>query len=945
MTRKKTYSIIYLLIFIFAGALFSSECYGVPSAPFLYELKQTDGAVFNARQWGDEWSHGWQTEEGYSIVFDEGIGKWTYATTGPDGRLQGSSKVVGRDLPPSGIPKYLRPTARAKEEIDSRRSASSTERTSGKVVPPAGTAKVPVLLINFNDTSTSYTAPSFETLLFGTGNGSMKDYYGEVSYGAFSVSSGPSGIAGWFTASGTHNYYGQNIEGYDAYPATLVIEAVTQADAGGFDFAPYDQDGDCYVDVVNIVHQGSGEEAGGPSTDIWSHSWDLNSAQSSGDGTGIYTTNDDCTANPPVKVKVNDYVIQPETLYGSQQTIGVFAHEFGHALGLPDLYDTDGSSEGIGDWSLMAGGSWNYVSWPGDSPAHMDAWSKYFLAWVTPTGVSGALPNEQIDAASSAPDVYKFLSGTTLSGEYFLIENRQQSGFDAGLPGSGLLVWHIDGNTIASRMSSKTVNNYECWPGGTSCATNHYGVKLVQADNHWELERGYNRGEPRDPFPGTLMKTSFTGSTSPNSNLYNGSQSGVSVTSISASGISMTATLSASGGGSTFSASGSVKTGSAIGISGVSLTFTRVSGSGALPSSVLSDSSGNWSQSGFQSGTAYRVTPSKTGYIFTPAYRDFSSGSSGLNFTGSTPTGITVTTPNGGDNWQAGTTQTIEWSYIGSPGTYVRIELYKRGSLNRRIVSSTPIGGGGVGSYMWTIPASQTPGADYTMKISSTASKSYSDTSDGNFTISSPSSTPSITVTTPNGGESWQSGTTHAIQWSYSGDPGTFVKIELYKGGLLDSAITASVSIGSGGAGSYNWPIPAPQADGNDYQVRVTSTTNPSYTDISNGNFTISSAPPSTGITVVSPNGGEKWALGSRQTIRWSYTGDPGSYVKIELLKGGVLNRVLISNTSIGSGGAGSFGWTVPYTQTMGINYTIRLTSTTNPSFTDTSNGDFTIGR
>ena len=81
---------------------------------------------------------------------------------------------------------------------------------------------------------------------------SMKDYYEEVSYGAFTVSAGPSGVAGWYAASKRHNYYGRNdIYGYDVHPAELVIEALQAADAAGFDFAPYDMDGDCYVDVVH----------------------------------------------------------------------------------------------------------------------------------------------------------------------------------------------------------------------------------------------------------------------------------------------------------------------------------------------------------------------------------------------------------------------------------------------------------------------------------------------------------------------------------------------------------------------------------------------------------------------------------------------------------------------------------------------------------------------
>jgi hypothetical protein len=96
-------------------------------------------------------------------------------------------------------------------------------------------------------------------------------------------------------------------------------------------------------------------------------------------------------------------------------------------------------------------------------------------------------------------------------------------------------------------------------------------------------------------------------------------------------------------------------------------------------------------------------------------------------------------------------------------------------------------------------------------------------------------------------------------------------------------------------------------------------------------------------ITVVVPNGGNNWQRGSIQTITWSYTGSPGSSVKIELLKGTTVNRVITQSTSIGSGGAGSYGWTIPATQLLGTDYKIRITSTSNAAKTDTSNANFTI--
>ena len=241
---------------------------------------------------------------------------------------------------------------------------------------------------------------------------------------------------------------------------------------------------------------------------------------------------------------MNDYVIQPEQLdEGTQETVGVFAHEYGHSFGLPDLYDTDYSSNGIGDWSLMASGSWNYVSEIGDRPAHMDAWSKYFLGWVNPKKVTSTLTNEPITQAATTSDVYQLLSGNPLSGEYFLVENRQKASFDAGLPGDGLLIWHVDGNRISKKIDLNTVNNKECYPS-KKCSKKHYGVALVQADDDWDLELDNNLGDAGDPYPGNTNNTSFNKETAPNSKLYNGKGSGVSVTNISTSDATMTATLS-----------------------------------------------------------------------------------------------------------------------------------------------------------------------------------------------------------------------------------------------------------------------------------------------------------------------------------------------------------------------------------------------------------------
>jgi immune inhibitor A len=159
---------------------------------------------------------------------------------------------------------------------------------------------------------------------------------------------------------------------------------------------------------------------------------------------------------------VDHYSTEPEKFKdpAGMITVGVFVHEFGHQLGLPDLYDIDYSSNGIGVFCVMSAGSWGRASTsdpPGSSPVHFCAWSKYQLGWVTPIAVerwgvkeikSAPLPAAATDTACyrmledpGGPDWQETGGGT---GEYFLIENRYRTGFDRGLPGNGLLICHVD---------------------------------------------------------------------------------------------------------------------------------------------------------------------------------------------------------------------------------------------------------------------------------------------------------------------------------------------------------------------------------------------------------------------------------------------------------------------------------------------------------------------
>ncbi len=292
------------------------------------------------------------------------------------------------------------------------------------------------------------------------------------------------------------------------------------------------------------------------------------------------------------------------------------------------------------------------------------------------------------------------------------------------------------------------------------------------------------------------------------------------------------------------------------------------------------------------------------------------------NFTIPVPS-FTVVSPNSTDSWIRGTTQTIRWNSTENPKGYVKIELLKPNKPNQLIVSATL----NDGSHPWLILPAQVPGTDYKVKITSTANVSINGISDNSFTIP----IPSITVVTPNDGESWIRGTTKTINWTSTENPRSYVRIELLKGGLFNRLIVASTL----NDGSHPWLIPGIQVSGTDYQVRITSATNISIKDSSDNNFTI----PAPSITVAIPNGGENWRRGITQTIKWTSTESPGTYVKIELLKAGIFNRLIVASTI----NDGSHPWFIPATQLLGSDYKIRINSTINPAITDSGDNNFNI--
>ncbi len=257
-------------------------------------------------------------------------------------------------------------------------SGAKSINSPRRAFPTSGARRVLVLMIGYSDLTFDGgdTAEFYEKLLNGENDEalSFRKYYRDMSGGRLDIEVT---VVNTGSASENFAYYGANDgEGYDVRPATLVGEAIDKAEADGLDFSRFDNDGDGEVDVVMLIHAGRGEESGAADDTIWSHAWNLDIRRADfGDGSGarIYDG-----------VTINEYTIQPEYfLSPGDSTIGVFTHEFGHVLGLPDLYDTTYRTDGVGTWSLMAAGSWNGPGNDGSVPAPLLAWEKARLGWIS----------------------------------------------------------------------------------------------------------------------------------------------------------------------------------------------------------------------------------------------------------------------------------------------------------------------------------------------------------------------------------------------------------------------------------------------------------------------------------------------------------------------------------------------------------------------------------
>jgi M6 family metalloprotease-like protein len=507
-----------------------------PAYPHPVNYQLPDGTEITIQLMGDEWVNWAVSPDGYTLLTNKD-GFWEYAIQDKSGDLKLSGirahnkperkgdeqrflERQSRDLRFSASQLATKHQSRESVSVntDARIQRKSSSRFSGDI-------RIPVILVEFADRPFTQEPADFERLFnepnltstFGGERvtGSLRDYFLDNSNGTMNFSADVFGPFRLPDTVGRYNWYNSSSGGSSVLMAQLAVAA---AAAAGCDFSKYDANNDGIVDVVHIVFAGYGQEAGAPAThSIWSHAAQVQ-------GSPMYNG-----------VEVRSYSSSPELRGNSDNSmshIGIVAHELGHGLlRLPDFYDTDYSANGqavdMGDWCVMSGGTWNDG---GRTPPLFSAYASSFVGW-TPA-VELTVPTD-ITLPNPAQERKIYRINTPEANEYYLIENRQRQGWDAGVPGSGMLIYHLDRSTSFS--------------GGMNNRADYRGYYVKQAGCSAPDGCFNNRGT--DPWPQTQIgKTEFTDETTPNSMTRTGQRTNKPITHITRNDAERTVSFKFRGG-------------------------------------------------------------------------------------------------------------------------------------------------------------------------------------------------------------------------------------------------------------------------------------------------------------------------------------------------------------------------------------------------------------
>lgn len=462
---------IFLFFLIGFYALTASA---VPAKRERCTLTLANGSTIEATWMGDETMHFYLTDDGQCLQEDDnGIAHYA------DGAV---------------IQKRWKAKALKRQAARDKRTAAR-RRKSGKAI--IGSKRGLVILIQFSDTPFYYTNADFRSLFNEEGYtddvniGSVHDYFLDASYGQFDFTFD---VVGPVELDNPLSHYGANkSNGDDQLVAAMVAEAIDKADEK-VDFSRYDWDGDGEVEQIFFIHAGYDEAQTRTRNDIWSHAWTLTEGAEEGDGNG------------PVEadgVIIDSYACSAELRgkTGIHLTgIGTACHEFTHCFGLPDFYDTNGSNFGMNTWDIMDYGEYNGN---GGTPTGFTSYERMYCGWLEPIELNDAMYVQEMPSLTSNPTAY-IIRNSGEEDEYYLLENRQKEGWDKRIGGHGMLILHVDYDSLAWAMNE------------ANTVRSHQRMTIIPADNFlssWSLSG--------DTWPGTSGNTEFSDYSTPAAKFFN----------------------------------------------------------------------------------------------------------------------------------------------------------------------------------------------------------------------------------------------------------------------------------------------------------------------------------------------------------------------------------------------------------------------------------------
>jgi M6 family metalloprotease-like protein len=485
--------IVFTIISIFISVNF---VFSVPAKSFVIRILQNNGTEISIKQNGDEHFHFTTTEDGF-LIKENSNGIFEYAEINNDGEILTTGILAkNSQIRTKSEQNFIEKIASEKNIFDLAKNISKTRVEKNFSVLKSGSAenstaaigsRFPVILVNFSNKAfvTPDANSAFNNMLnqenYNQNNaiGSARDYFINSSNSLYQP---VFDVFGPYNLPQNMNYYGANDSYGDDMRAEQMIKDACALASADINFSLYDGDGDGKVDNVFVIFAGYNEAENGGANTIWPHYFFLYSSPPSYNGKTIYSYI--CTS----ELKNNS---------GNKMAgIGTFCHEFGHALGLPDLYNTSSGSTVLHSWDIMDMGCYNGPGNNGDVPCLYSAFEMFYMGWLTPEVLKENYTQTSIENKKNA-----FLISNSkthnLNGKnpnptnFYILENRQKKGFDAYLPGNGLLIWKI---------------NYKSSDWGLPNRVNvsPRGVDIVRANN--SQTAGALAGWS---FPGTSNVTSY----------------------------------------------------------------------------------------------------------------------------------------------------------------------------------------------------------------------------------------------------------------------------------------------------------------------------------------------------------------------------------------------------------------------------------------------------